>query len=52
MKHCKVEVFQICISHLNVAISWPNRIKQDTHMGLLPSVEEQMDIMRQICQRE
>lgn len=50
MKHYKVEVFQTCISHLNVAISWPNRIKQDTHMGL--SVEEQMDIMRQICQRE
>lgn len=50
MNHYKVEVFQMNISHLNVAISWPNRIKQDTHTGV--SVVEQMNSLCQICQRE
>lgn len=50
MNHYRVEVFQMCISHLNVAISWPNRIKQYAHAGL--SVGEQMDSLCQICQRE
>lgn len=53
MNHYRVgvyRVFQMFISHLNVAISWPNRIKQGSHSKL--SVVEQMDGLCQICQRE
>lgn len=46
----RVEVFQMCITHLNIAIFWPNGIKQDAHTGLC--VVEQMHSLCQICQRE